>query len=559
MKRFLWLGWVAFLLLIWTGCGDVFRPIIIPNPPTFPNPRAAHTVLTVNDNGSISHGSALVVDVSGDSEVSVADVGVTPVHAVQQSANQVLVVNTAVTGLNVPTTTCLVTINNQDLNVCPSLTKLAFSSTVIGSTSTISLPIYSGANFVALAPSDTTAYVTLPTYPPDPTHPQTIVPSVGVVNTQSNTMVATIPVQTNPFALAVTPDKSKLYVACDPLTPGVCSMTAFNTLDRSSRAINGTLSSAPIWLSVRSDSQRVFVLEANGTLAWLDTTSTAGPDTLAETSVSVPGATTMVYDGLLNRLYIPGGIPGGPQLAIVDASQSAPQLLKMVPIPPFTLLNLPSVDATAAAVAALPDGSRAYAASYAVLPSDFTVSAVSGDGTTATYAYTLTAGHDLTPGVAVTVTGTGSEFDGTFLVSGIVSGTAACPGKCFLVPNATTSAGAAGSGTASNIFPQVTVVDTSSNTIKTTAAINGFPDATDPSSIFFVPICATTRFRFSMGAGGDSSRAYLASCDGGGIDVIDTSTDSFLVNLPAPFSARPPIPPSVQQPPQNPVFLIAGP
>jgi hypothetical protein len=62
-----------------------------------------------------------------------------------------------------------------------------------------------------------------------------------------------------------------------------------------------------------------------------------------------------------------------------------------------------------------------------------------------------------------------------------------------------------------------------------------------------------------MAAGGDSSRAYLATCDGGGISVIDTSTDSFLVNLPAPFSARPPIPPSAQQPSQNPVFLIAGP
>jgi len=103
------------------------------------------------------------------------------------------------------------------------------------------------------------------------------------------------------------------------------------------------------------------------------------------------------------------------------------------------------------------------------------------------------------------------------------------------------------------------VVNTSSNTIKTTIGIAGFPDATVPTSPYYAPICATTRFRYSMAAGGDSSRVYLASCDGGGVNDIDTSTDSFLVNLPAPFSARPPIPPSTLAPPQNPVFLIAGP
>src|SRR6266851_5724005 len=307
MRRFLWLGFVLFLYVICSGCGDTFRPIIIPNPPTFPNPKAAHTVVSINDNGTVVPGSAMVIDVSGDTDVSVVNVDIAPVHAVQQTANVVLVVNQAVTGLNVPTTSCLVTFPptppNQVFNVCSSITKLNFSGTVIGSTSTISLPIYSGANFVAVAPSDTTAYVTLPTYPPDPTQPLNIVPSVGVVSTQSNNLVATIPVGNNPVALAVTPDKSKLYVANKDSN----SISGFNTLDRSSRSLNGALSSAPIWLVARSDNQRVYVLEQNGTLAWLDTTSTAGPDTLTETTISVPGAINMLYDGGKNRLYIPGG------------------------------------------------------------------------------------------------------------------------------------------------------------------------------------------------------------------------------------------------------------
>jgi len=567
MRRFLWLGFVLFLYLICSGCGDTFRPIIIPNPPTFPNPKAAHTVVAINDNGTVVPGSAMVVDVSGDSDVSVRDVGLAPVHAVQQTANEVLVVNQAVTGLNVPTTSCLVTFPpippNQVFNVCSSITKLNFSGTVIGSTSTISLPIYSGANFVAAAPSATTAYVTMPTYPPDPTQPLNILPSVGVVNTQSNT-TQTIPVGHNPVALAVTPNNGKLYVA----NQGDSTISGFDivTLGLSQRVGSPmSASSPPIWLVARSDNQRVYVLEQNGTLAWLDITSTAGPDTLTETTISVPGAINMLYDGNKNRLYI----PGGPKMEIVDVSQSQPQPITTILMPSFALLPVgSSAPATAAAAAALPDGSRAYVASFAVLQSQFNISSVTGDGTTATYAYTLAAGHDLTPGVSITVTGTGTGFDGTFIVGAILSGTTACPGTCFQAPNATSGNGMAGSGTGSNIFPQVTVVDATSNTIKTTASVPGFPDATNPNTPqYYAPVCVPptpptpyrATFRFTMAAGGDSSRAYLASCDGGMVNIIDTSNDTYIENLPAPIGARPPIPPNPLNPQQNPVFLFAGP
>ncbi|MGC2560200.1 MAG: hypothetical protein WA389_15340, partial [Terriglobales bacterium] len=56
MKRFLRLGAILCLAIICLSCGDVFRPIIIPNPPKFPNPAAAHTVLTISDNGTITGG-----------------------------------------------------------------------------------------------------------------------------------------------------------------------------------------------------------------------------------------------------------------------------------------------------------------------------------------------------------------------------------------------------------------------------------------------------------------------------------------------------------------------
>ncbi len=473
MKRFLWLGFVLFLHLICTGCGDVFRPIIIPNPPTFPNPAAAHTVVTISDNGTVVAGSAMVIDVSGDADVSEANVGLAPVHAVQQTANQVLVVNHSVSG-----------------SQADSLTKLVFNGTNISTTETVGLPTNSFPNFVAVAPTDTTAYVSLPNLFLDPAHPANA--TVGVVNTNSNLMESTVSVGSSPVALAVTPNKTKLYVANDsspcqnPLTPDVCSITSFNVVNTGG-TVNLTprlgspvgTSSPPLWLVPRTDNQRVYVLEANGTLAWLDTTSTPGPDPLTETAIVVPGALAMIYDSNENRLYI----PGGQQVAVVDVSQSAPVILTGAPIAIPTVA--PSLRAatdpcsltsaqqlTVAAAAALPDGSRAYIGSYYE-----------------------DAQH--------------------------------------------------------NICPQVTVIDVASNAIKTSIAVPGFPA--------YDAFCSISRFRITMAAGGDSTRAYLASCDGGNVNMIDTSNDTYIMNLPSPIGTRQTVPPGPLNLPQNPVFLIAGP
>jgi hypothetical protein len=62
-----------------------------------------------------------------------------------------------------------------------------------------------------------------------------------------------------------------------------------------------------------------------------------------------------------------------------------------------------------------------------------------------------------------------------------------------------------------------------------------------------------------MAAAGDSTKVYMSSCDGGSVNVIRTSDDTFVLNIAAPSSVRLPIPPNVEPPPQNPVFLIAGP
>ncbi len=454
MKRFLWLGFVLSFYVICSGCGETFRPIILPNPPQFPNPAASHSVVSINDNGTIVPGTAMVIDVSGDSEASVANVGLAPVHGVQQTASVFLVVNHSVSGAQ-----------------ADSLTKLNFSGTVISGTSTISLPENSAPNFVATTESSQ-AFVLMPNYV-DPTT-NVVVPSIQVVSTSANNLVATIPVGNNPDAMAETPNAQKLYVA----NQADSTIDGFNTADRSSRTVKGSFN-GPLWLIARSDSQRLYVLNAGGVVSTVDTTSTLGPDNVIDAIPTVPGAAYMLYDGNLSRLYI----PGGSQLTILDVSQSVPAVLAggPIPIPAVAPSSRSASDPcsmtspqplTVAAVAALPDGSRAYVGAYYEDAAD-------------------------------------------------------------------------------NFCPQVTVIDAASNTIKSYFAVPGFPayDAfCSPAQSARAP-----RFRIMMAAGGDSSRAYLASCDGGIVDFIDTSSDTYILNMPAPIGSR------LDNPPQNPVFLIAGP
>ena len=170
-----------------------------------------------------------------------------------------------------------------------------------------------------------------------------------MVSPATNSLVHTIPVGNNPVAMAETPDTKKLYVA----NHDDSTISGFNTLDRSARVVNGSFS-APLWVTARSDSQRLYVLNGNGVVSTLDITSTAGPDAVIDASVNAPGAAYMLYDANKNRLYL----PGGSQLTILDVSQSIPAVLTapiaiptIHPIRAAPVIPAPALDSS-------PDGCR---------------------------------------------------------------------------------------------------------------------------------------------------------------------------------------------------------
>ncbi len=298
-------------LLMCAGCGDVYRPVASPVTSSPPNPGFSHVAVVLSSNGKNNPGAGTIINVSGDTAVSQATVGLVPSY-----------VTLAATSTRVYAT------NNFDDTVSEFLTS---SPTPV---TTISLPSGSAPVFAGTAES-ATVYVA-----------NSGNNTVSVISVTSNAISNTVPVGTAPVALAETPaiqggQPQKIYVANQG-----GSVSVISSVDQSAAFVPGSWVS-PVWVSARSDANRIYVLDSSGgTVSAIDT----GSDTVVGSPASVgTGANFMAYDSAKNRLYVTN--PAKNLLSIVDVSND---LLNVTPI---------SI-ASPVSVAVLPlDGSRAYVAS----------------------------------------------------------------------------------------------------------------------------------------------------------------------------------------------------
>src|SRR5437667_4991515 len=194
-------------------------------------------------------------------------------------------------------------------------------------------------------------------------------PSVAAISASNNAVINNVTLQFSPIALAETPDGKKIY-AVGSDGAGVGWAVSINSLDKSlNEAITGL--SAPLWVATRSDSQRAYVLNSgSGTVSTIDTFS----DTVLPSNVAVgAGANFMLYDPKLNRLYITNPTAG--TVSILDASTDPPSSLTGAPLaipeysPQTSSDPLNPCQGTAVmptSVTALPDGTRAYVASFQI-------------------------------------------------------------------------------------------------------------------------------------------------------------------------------------------------
>jgi DNA-binding beta-propeller fold protein YncE len=540
-RRVFWVVAIAVAALLEISCGQVYRPVVIPTGVVRPNPAPFHAVFGISANVPFNPGTALQIDVSGDTDIGVENMGVNPTHAAMLPNNSRVFVASAGS------------LFEGDADVVMSFTPAAQSSTAtgLGAASTFSLPNFGPTDITTGKPQWVCSY--LPDFvtttqaasmyvanygvenAPSCNSNLSSTDSVALINLSLNTIsnIAYLGAGTHPVGLSETPDALNLYV----LNQGNNTVTDLSPTDLSTLATI-PVGNSPAWAVSRIDARRVYVLtQGDGQLT---TINTATNTIMSTQSVGGPGANFVSYDKSRNRLYVTNPTAGA--IYVFDATTDPPTPLGSatgaitIPAPPITTTSVSTVCATytctyssvmPVSVAALPDGSRFYVASY--------------------------------------VTGTATSS----------SSPATCPDANTTLP------------TAGCVIPQVTVFDAASLTIKTTVFPLLPPVPTSTGSIVYpfaqapVSFCApvipytlapgvppSARFRMSAAAAADSSRVYASMCDGGAVAIIDSTTstlsttgnntpDTLVTDLLAPFSAGPPQA-NGEPLPQSPVFLLSG-
>jgi hypothetical protein len=242
-------------------------------------------------------------------------------------------------------------------------------------------------------------------------------------------------------------------------------------------------------------------------------------------SVGGPGANFVTYDKSLNRLYVTN--PNAGTVYVFDATTDPPTPMgsatgaisvpaPAIPVntPPCSAAGCSYTSVMPTSVAALPDGSRFYVASY--------VTAAPGSSCPDP---NVAAAGCVIPQVTV--------FDtGTFAVK-------------------------------STVFPLMPPIANPVSQVQPFAVA----PATFCAPVFPLPYTpASSRFRMFTVAATDSSRVYASLCDGGLVAIVKAATntistggnsaDTLIIDLPAPFSGA--AVSSGEPPPQTPVFLLTG-
>jgi YVTN family beta-propeller protein len=176
--------------------------------------------------------------------------------------------------------------------------------------------------------------------------------TVSAINTTSDVVVNTVSVGNQPVAMAELPNTQKLYV----VNQGSGTVSSINTSGLSVAKVI-PVGSTPVWAVARADSAKVYVLDNSGTIYEIDTLSDF--PTAISTSMGT-GANYMALDPKLQRLYVTN--PANSKVGIFDVSGSLSQL---------AVLDLSQGASPACpggcspvSVTGIGDGSRAYVASY---------------------------------------------------------------------------------------------------------------------------------------------------------------------------------------------------
>src|SRR5581483_6639717 len=409
-------GFILLTEISLMGCGETYRPIAQPIQGVLPSPAAAHSLIAINADGIGSNnrgnGSASNIDASGDSVQGNLIVGIAPVHAaLTPNGSNLYVTNSAQDTVTANRTSAPTSVA-ATISLPPSPSAQITQVSGNGSTATYTYTGASGlfstgdtvyvsgcttAGFngaftitAASANSFSVANSTSGADNPESSGALAKVPNavfvnstdnnnmyaagygtnlLYVINTGTNVVSASIPVGAHPVALAETPDNRKVYVANhgSSIVGGSVSVidTSSGTVSNTICLAGGTApscatGSAPVWAVARADSGQVFILDANGTVYAIETSS----DTVVGTASAGAGANFMFFDKNFGRLFATNPVAGSLNIFDVSGSAPVPHPGNPIAIAPVTGPGWCTTAAVPQSVTVLGDGTRAYVSSY---------------------------------------------------------------------------------------------------------------------------------------------------------------------------------------------------
>jgi DNA-binding beta-propeller fold protein YncE len=611
LRRVGWFAAMFVAILFWMSCGQVYRPVVIPIENNPPNPANFHEVFGISNNVAPNPGTALQIDVSGDSNIGVANLGANPTHAAILPNNSRIFVasagsivngnadvitaftpassSTQAGGIGNPITYTLPNVGPNQSSAITAISEAgnlvtvtlasALGQATVGGPIVISGVVIQGSNVQNPAGYDGnftitsvsgntvqyvdpitglgnasggTAMIPLPTfcsYQPDfvttaqsnavyvanygqENGPNCDLPStdsVASLNIATNTIahIAYLPAGSHPVLLAETPNAQNLYVANQGDGTSPSTVVNLSPVDLSTIATIG-IGVNPSWIVSRIDGQRVYVVtQGDGQLYTIRTDTNA----VVSTQSVGAGANYILYDRNTSRLYVTSpstgllyvfSATGDSPTPLPTPAPNPPGALVIPPVPPCAAAPATCGPVTPVSIAALPDGSRFYVASYQTQSpcSDRYVGPVS----------CIIPMVTVFDARSLTVRTASSSYFGAEL-----SLLSAPPFGAVDVQN--------------QLAPQYAV----------------------PELLACAPVTkyspGATRFRMFATASADSSHVLVSICDAGAIADISTTTntvsqgtnadDRLVIDLLAPFSAGPPGV-NNQPPPQSPIFLLTG-
>jgi len=602
VRRVGWLAAMALAFLLCTSCGQVYRPVVIPISTNPPNPANFHAVFGISTNVLANPGTALQIDVSGDSNIGVANMGVNPTHAAALPNNSRIFVASA--GSVNPDGT----LNAGGVDIVTAFTPAGDSTvaTGLGTPTIFTLPNVGAdqSSAITAISEDSTGLVTVTLSAPlVKAQVGAVVVITGVVVTGANPNA-----YDGSFAISSVSGTTLTYVDSVLGLPSATSGTATIPI--------------PLSCSYQPD----FLTTTQSSAVYLANYGFENDPNCPHSSTDSVAVLNPSQNSISNIAYLPAG-SHPVALAETRDTQNLYVVNQGSPTVAGTIMDVSPTDLSTLATIALPAGSSTPVWAVSRVDSRFVYVVTQGDGqllTISTATNTVTSSQFVggpganfvlydnsrnrlyvTNPTATAVYVFDATSDTPTLLSAISMTTGAnapCPGGCspvsitvmpdgsrfYVASYQTLTTCPSGSGVSGEcIIPKLTVYDAASMTVKPISSSTSLLSPsisllTSPqfaATQYAVPRVAscdpattyapgTTRFRMFTTAAADSSHVYVSICDAGSIADIKATTnslstgstntpDQLVVDLAAPFSAAT-APPGGLPPLQNPIFLLPG-